>query len=209
MTEAFVDDTATVRHPTARSVRYHEVLDAAVEVFGTYGYTDAKVEAITKRAGISKPILYDYFSGKLDLYLAVLRRYLDELVEGHRQALATPGSRQRVRATVQAYFDFIDRAPVGFRLIFDSEVTSEPSIRWHIDMAVRTCIQELVGCVTAETGMDPDRARCAATGLVGIAQFGARHWLATGRAVPKQDAIDTTFALCWGGLASIPFEPQD
>jgi TetR/AcrR family transcriptional regulator len=53
------------------------ILDAAQEVFATYGYHGATIDEIAGRAGISKPNLHYYFKRKRDLYLAVLRRTLE------------------------------------------------------------------------------------------------------------------------------------
>ena len=52
------------------------ILDAAQEVFATYGYQGATIDEVAERAGISKPNLHYYFKRKRDLYLAVLRRTL-------------------------------------------------------------------------------------------------------------------------------------
>ena len=53
------------------------ILDAAQEVFATYGYQGATIDEVAERAGISKPNLHYYFERKRDLYLAVLRRTLE------------------------------------------------------------------------------------------------------------------------------------
>jgi TetR/AcrR family transcriptional regulator len=53
------------------------ILDAAQEVFATYGYHGATIDEVADRAGISKPNLHYYFKRKRDLYLAVLRRTLE------------------------------------------------------------------------------------------------------------------------------------
>jgi TetR/AcrR family transcriptional regulator len=53
------------------------ILDAAQEVFATYGYQGATIDEVADRAGISKPNLHYYFKRKRDLYLAVLRRTLE------------------------------------------------------------------------------------------------------------------------------------
>ena len=60
-----------------------------------------------KEAGITKPILYDHFSSKKELYLALLDEDLAELHEKVREALDSPtGNRERIRRSFQAYFEF-------------------------------------------------------------------------------------------------------
>jgi TetR/AcrR family transcriptional regulator len=53
------------------------ILDAALEVFSTYGFRGATVDQIAARAQMSKPNLLYYFRRKQDIYTAVLTRTLD------------------------------------------------------------------------------------------------------------------------------------
>src|ERR1700710_2805864 len=70
-----------------RDERRGQLLIAASEVFVDRGYHAAGMDEIADRAGVSKPVLYQHFSSKLELYLAVLQRHVDNLVSGVRQAL--------------------------------------------------------------------------------------------------------------------------
>jgi TetR/AcrR family transcriptional regulator len=54
-----------------------KILDAALEVFSSYGFRGATVDQIATRAGMTKPNLLYYFRRKDDIYLAVLRRTLE------------------------------------------------------------------------------------------------------------------------------------
>lgn len=54
-----------------------KILDAALDVFSTYGFRGATVDQIAVRAGMSKPNLLYYFRRKQDIYTAVLTRTLD------------------------------------------------------------------------------------------------------------------------------------
>ncbi|WP_181704170.1 TetR family transcriptional regulator C-terminal domain-containing protein [Chthonobacter albigriseus] len=54
-----------------------KILDAALDVFSTYGFRGATVDQIAERAGMSKPNLLYYFRRKQDIYTAVLQRTLD------------------------------------------------------------------------------------------------------------------------------------
>lgn len=54
-----------------------KILDAALEVFSTYGFRGATVDQIAEKAGMSKPNLLYYFRRKQDIYTAVLTRTLD------------------------------------------------------------------------------------------------------------------------------------
>ncbi|MFE3001621.1 TetR/AcrR family transcriptional regulator [Nocardia sp. NPDC059246] len=195
------------RARVARSIRRQQFLAAASATFAARGYHAATMDEISQRAGFSKPVLYQHFSSKLDLYLAVLQHHLGVLVSSVREALSSAiDNHRRVRAAVQAYFDFVDDEAEGFRLVFESNVTDEPSAQWHIDRAEQECVDAVFDLVVRDSGLDPQRARVLAVGLVGVSQFTARDWLEAARPVPKEIAVDTTVALCWGGLSRLPLQ---
>ena len=55
-----------------------ELIEAAVQVFAERGYAAASVEEVIRRAGLSKGTFYFNFSGKDDLFAAVVHERLDE-----------------------------------------------------------------------------------------------------------------------------------
>src|SRR5262245_56423604 len=101
-----------------RSARRKQLLEAAQEVFVAQGYHAAAMDDIAERAGVSKPVLYQHFPGKLELYLALLDTHCDAIVERVRAAMSTStDNRLRVEAAVAAYFDFVDHESEAFRLV--------------------------------------------------------------------------------------------
>ena len=92
-----------------RDERRAILLTAALEVFTAAGYHSAAMDEIADRANVSKPVLYQHFPSKLDLYLAVLDLHIDSLVFELQKAISsTPDNSKRVHATVVAYFAFIE-----------------------------------------------------------------------------------------------------
>src|SRR5918993_5699901 len=86
----------TARLP--RTARRKQLLAAAQEVFVAQGYHSAAMDDIAERAGVSKPVLYQHFPGKLELYLALLDVHCDAFVERIRAAMAaTNDNRERVQ----------------------------------------------------------------------------------------------------------------
>jgi AcrR family transcriptional regulator len=178
---------------------------AARDVFVARGYHAAGMDEIAERAGVSKPVLYQHFPGKLDLYLDLLHSYVDDLVRGVREALASTGDNKlRVRAAVQAYFDFIDDEAQGYRLVFESDLLGEPSVQQRVDRALEACIEAVI----TDAGLDLPRARMFAVGLVGASQVSARYWLDHDRPVPKDEAVAITSSLAWRGVAHLPLQHE-
>ncbi len=188
----------------ARARRREVVIDAARDVFVNHGFHGASMEEISIRAQVSKPVLYDHFLGKVDLYSTVLQRYLDQMTDGIRHALrTTTGYENKVRRVVTAYFDFVDEDDgAGYTLVFDTPVPSEPSVEGRVRVAMDECA-ELVGAELDAAGMDSYRGQACAFGLVGASHLAARYWFDAGRPIPKIDAVDTTVALFWTGLSGL------
>src|SRR5262252_4413231 len=111
--------TPQTRHTGNRlpkPARRRQLLAAAQEVFVAQGYHAAAMDDIAERAGVSKPVLYQHFPGKLELYLALLDTHCDALVDRVRAAMSdTDDNKERVRGAVKAYFDFVDHESEAFR----------------------------------------------------------------------------------------------
>ena len=86
-----------------RSARRKQLLAAAQDVFVANGYHAAAMDDIAERAGVSKPVLYQHFPGKLELYLALLDTHCDALVAHVREAMAaTNDNKDRVSGAMRA-----------------------------------------------------------------------------------------------------------
>src|SRR5438094_8709239 len=80
-----------------RSARRVQLLEAAQQVFVANGYHAAAMDDIAERAGVSKPVLYQHFPSKLELYLALLDQHVQVLGKQVRAALeSTEDNHQRV-----------------------------------------------------------------------------------------------------------------
>ena len=188
-----------------RGERRDQLLVIASEVFVDRGFHAAGMDEIAERAGVSKPVLYQHFSSKLDLYLAVLQQHVDILVAGVRQALrTTTDNRQRLRAAVQAFFDFIEHDSQGYRLIFENDYGSEPQVAAQVKVATEACTDAVFDLISRDSGLDPHRARMIAVGLVGISVDCARYWINADRPISKEDAVEGTVLFAWGGLSHVP-----
>lgn len=200
------DGTRSPRLP--RSARRAQLLEAAQSVFAGAGYHAAGMDDIADRAGVSKPVLYQHFPGKLDLYLALLDQHCDTLESLVRDALHTPAqsARSRVFATIEAYFDFVSREDAAFRMVFESDLTSEPRVRERLDAVTDACAVAIAEAIVEDTagGLDEDQALLMAVALAGLSQVSARHWLAQGGPVPKDVAAHLVGQLAWRGVTGFP-----
>ena len=188
-----------------RPARRRQLLSAAQEVFVAQGYHSAAMDEIAERAGVSKPVLYQHFPGKLDLYLALLDEGIDELVAKVRDALAsTSDNRQRVGATFGAFFDYVAGTGEAFRLVFESDLSNEPAVRARLERTLQDCAEMVSQIIRADAGISDAEAHLLGMGLVGMAQVSARYWLSTIGSIPRDAAEQLIARLAWRGISGWP-----
>ncbi len=190
-----------------RSARRIQLLAAAQEVFVAQGYHAAAMDDIAERAGVSKPVLYQHFPGKLDLYLALLDTQTSALAEGVRASLeGTRDNRERIHRVLLAYFGFVDRDDHdgAFRLIFESDLVNDPEVRKRVESVTARTMEAVADTVASDTGLSRAEAELLATALTGSAQVVARWWLASDRPVSQEDAITLLETLLWRGISNFP-----
>jgi AcrR family transcriptional regulator len=192
-----------------RSARRRQLLGAAQEIFVAQGYHAAAMDDIADRAGVSKPVLYQHFPGKLDLYLALLEEHAEAMVAAVRVALdSTSDNKQRVAATIEAYFRFVDEDGGAFRLVFESDLTNQPEVRERVEGTTLACAELISEVIREDAGLPKEQSRLLAVGLVGMAQVSARYWLAEGGSIPRDAASRLLASLSWRGIGGFPLLEQ-
>ena len=188
-----------------RDARRAQLLVAAQEVFVRAGYHAAAMDEIADQAGVSKPVLYQHFPSKLELYLALLDQHTEAMVSAVRQALAsTHDNKQRVAATMAAYFEFVDRKGEPFRLVFESDLTSEEAVRERVDAVTARCAEAIAEVISEDTALPQDEALLLGVALTGMAQVTARYWMTTQGSIPRDAASRLIGQLSWRGLGGFP-----
>lgn len=206
-----VTDAETGARPgrLPRSARRQQLLAAAQEVFVANGYHAASMDDIAERAGVSKPVLYQHFPSKLELYLALLDQHVQVLGAQVRTALeATEDNHQRVDGCIKAYFDFVDDPGGAFRLVFETDLRSEPAVRERVERSLQISIDALADTIARDTGLDRAEAELLSCGLAGLAEVSARWWLDSdgpnGARIDKDRAIALLSGLAWRGISGYP-----
>ncbi len=188
-----------------RRERRAQLLSSALEVFVAHGYHSAAMDDIAERAGVSKPVLYQHFPGKLELYLALLDSSCDQIIENCRVALAsTQDNKLRVGAAVDAFFEYVANDSGAFRLVFESDLTNEPAVREHVDRVTTECAALIAHVIADDTGLPSAASRLLAVSLVGMAQVSARFWLSEGGGISRTEAAALVSALAWRGIRGYP-----
>jgi AcrR family transcriptional regulator len=79
-----------------------EILRAAMGEFAGHGFGGARIEAIAERAGVNKKLIYYYFEGKDELFLAVLEQtYTDIRAAEHELHLEASAPLRAIESLVE------------------------------------------------------------------------------------------------------------
>lgn len=188
-----------------RPARRAQLLKAALEVFAAQGYHAAAMDEIAAAAGVSKPVLYQHFPGKLELYLALLEDACDRIIENTRAALrSTQDNKTRVAGTMAAFYDYVAADTGAFRLVFESDLTSEPMVREQVERVTTECANAITEVIAEDTGLSTEAAHLLAVGLVGMGQVSARYWLNEPGSLNREQATALISGLAWRGIGGYP-----
>ena len=126
------NDQWTTRAMTTESIPVNSrdvILDAAEQLVAEHGYAGLSMRELSKHSGVAKSTLYHYFQDKREIYLRVLERDLNSLVERIERA-ADPANGtvdERLRAVVETYLDaVVDRGIIALNALRRSGDLDKP-----------------------------------------------------------------------------------
>ncbi|MDQ1059458.1 TetR/AcrR family transcriptional regulator [Arthrobacter globiformis] len=190
-----------------RDERRAQLLAAAQEVFVANGYHGAAMDEIAETAHVSKPVLYQHFPSKRELYLALLDSHLEALTELMLGALnSTTDNKERVQAVMRAYYRFIDSDDQAHRLVFESDLINDADVSSRLETFNKTFANAIAQVIAEDTKLPLLEAQLLGRGLAGMAQVSARYWLETDGNLDLDVASDLIYRLAWRGISRFPKE---
>ncbi|MET9343757.1 MULTISPECIES: TetR/AcrR family transcriptional regulator [unclassified Nonomuraea] len=93
--------------------RREELMAAALELFSKHDAEDVSIDDVASAAGASRALVYHYFGGKQELYVAALRSAAEQLESRLRPQ---DGGRplEQLALGLRRYFDFVEEHAAGF-----------------------------------------------------------------------------------------------
>lgn len=181
------------------------ILEAALGEFSERGFNAASLEDVAARAGISKALIYEHFSSKRDLQLALLDTYVHGLMERVVAAIAESGPREeRLRAGIEAFLAFAEENPSALRLLtrnVDDPVAGRALDRLR-EEAAAACAELMISDAPPPREGDLDietTVAILAHLIAGGVQFLAGWWLDQ-RDLPRERVVEVLMDLYWVGL---------
>jgi len=190
-----------MRLPAAE--RREQLLTVAVDAFASNGFHKTSMNDIAEAAGVTKPVLYQHFSSKRDLYLQVLAEIGAELRDTIAKATAdAAGPRQQIDLGFVAYFSFIADNVNSFRVLFGDSTRRDEEFAGEA-RRVESSIAELAAELITVEGLSWDRRLVLGHGIVGLAEGACRAWLANSEAMDATTLAAQVSQLAWAGLRGV------
>ncbi|MCP3853825.1 MAG: TetR/AcrR family transcriptional regulator [Actinomycetia bacterium] len=184
--------------------RRRQLLDVAIKVFGERGFHNTSMNDVATEAGITKPVLYQHFASKRDLYAALLEAVGVELLDRIGEAVANATRpKEMVDLGFGAWFRFVAEEPAAFALLFSGDSRQDPEFALHVAGVEQQLADTIVGLLDIPE-LDREHRRLLAHGIMGISEAVTRNWLSLGATTDHEELARTTSALAWYGLRGAP-----
>lgn len=156
--------------------RRQQLLDVALRLFATKGYTATTMDDIADAAGVTKPLLYQHFDSKRALYMELVEAVASAMRAAIGDATSRATSpRQQVEGGFSAYFELVVSQAHAFQLLFGSNTPEDDETALmlrHVEDVMAESVATLI-----DAGLDDDHRLLLAHAVVGMAEGASRYLL--------------------------------
>lgn len=190
-----------MRLPAAE--RRTQLLETAVSVFAEHGYHATSMNDVAEAAGVTKPVLYQHFTSKRELFVELLTDIGSRLRETIAKATAdATGPRQQVEDGFRAYFTWVQDNTDAFRVLFGSGARRDPEFS-AFARDVENSIADNVAALIVVRDQPAEHRQLLAFGIVGMTEAACRYWLAHDQQ-PDVDTVASQLArMAWSGMRGL------
>ncbi|MFJ9866233.1 TetR/AcrR family transcriptional regulator [Streptomyces sp. NPDC101165] len=173
-----------VRRRMGVEERRQQLIGVALDLFSRRSPDEVSIDEIASAAGISRPLVYHYFPGKLSLYEAALKRASEDLAgrfaEPHEGSLGA-----RLLRVMRRFFDFVDEHGPGFSALMRGGPAVGSSTTNALIDSVRQAAYEQILTHLGVTEA-PARMELVVRSWISLAESTALIWL-DGRRIPRAE----------------------
>ncbi|MBN0047366.1 TetR/AcrR family transcriptional regulator [Streptomyces actuosus] len=176
--------TTGVRRRMGVEERRQQLIGVALELFSRRSPDEVSIDEIASAAGISRPLVYHYFPGKLSLYEAALKRASDDLAARFVEPREGPLGARLLRV-MGRYFDFVDEHGPGFSALMRGGPAVGSSTTNALVDSVRQAARDHI-LVHLGVQEPPARLELVVRSWISLAESTALIWL-DGRRIPRAE----------------------
>jgi AcrR family transcriptional regulator len=182
--------------------RREQLLDVALQVFARAGYHGSSMNDIAEAAGVTKPVLYQHFDSKRELYRALLEEVGARLISaiGKATSTATDGKSQTALG-FRAYFRFVADDHDAFSLLFGGGSRRDPELSDVVKSITGEAAKAIAPLIAVD--IDPAHRLTLAHALVGLAEGASRSLVERGEQFDPDEIAREVADLAWAGLRAV------
>jgi AcrR family transcriptional regulator len=182
--------------------RREQLLDVALEVFARAGYHGASMNDVAEAAGVTKPVLYQHFESKRELYRALLDEVGTRLLAAIGSATAgTTDGREQTELGFQAYFRWVAEDHDAFRLIYGSGARRDEEFNRAVRQVTAGAAAAIAPLIAAD--IDDEHTLTLAHAIVGLAEGASRRLVERGESFDPDVVARQVSDLAWAGLRGV------
>ncbi|USQ87931.1 TetR/AcrR family transcriptional regulator [Streptomyces phaeoluteigriseus] len=176
--------TIGVRRRMGVEERRQQLIGVALELFARRSPDEVSIDEIAAAAGISRPLVYHYFPGKLSLYEAALQRASEDLASRFAEPHEGPLGARLLRV-MRRYFDFVDAHGPGFSaLMRGGPAVGSSTTNALVDSVRQAAYEQILSHL--EVAEAPARLELIVRSWISLAESTALIWL-DGRRIPREE----------------------
>lgn len=176
------------------SARRAHLLEIGAAAFAASPYDEVQIDKIAQTADVSRGLLYHYFPGKRDFFVAIIEQGYSEILNATLPNPELPPD-QQLRSALEAYVNYVAQRPQLYKAIFRSAASAEQSIQnivdQNLDLQAQRILDRLDVDETAHTF-----TRLAVRSWLAFLIHAVLDWLDQGKTIKQSQLID----MCIGAL---------
>ena len=192
--------TVSTRLPA--QARREQILDVAVQVFARNGFHSTSMNDVADAAGVTKPVLYQHFDSKQDLYMALLEEVGNRMITSITKAAADVTSgREQTEVGFRSYFHWVAEDHDAFLLLFGSRASRDEESTLAIRKITAEAALAVAPLIAAD--IEAEHRRTLAHGLVGLAEGVSRYLIERGDTFDPDLLAQQVADMAWAGLRAV------
>lgn len=194
-------ETTKIQPLTARGAATRaKLIEAAESVFGDFGFDEASVSELTRRAGVSQGTFYLYFSSKQEIFSELVRQFSRDLRAWTSKSIEDCNTRAEIeRAGFEAFFSFISEHPAMYRIVRQAEFVDREAFRYYYEVFAEAYAEGLSQAVDSGEMRDLD-TEVMAWCLMGMGDLVGVNWILLKQGEVPSQVIDTMMEIIRAGI---------
>ncbi|MEU9138316.1 TetR/AcrR family transcriptional regulator [Streptomyces sp. NPDC048404] len=198
--------TTGVRRRMGVEERRQQLIGVALDLFSRRSPDEVSIDEIASAAGISRPLVYHYFPGKLSLYEAALQRAADDLAGRFVESREGPLGARLLRV-MRRFFDFVDDHGPGFAaLMRGGPAVGSSTTNALVDAVRQAAYLQILSHLEVEE--PPARLELVVRSWISLVESTALIWL-DGRRIPRGE-LEVQLVHDFAALAAVSaaYDPE-